>query len=118
MNLSDRLCQTLRKRLESGGKPRLPAGGQMLWAWFCDLSRSRSYHAAGPNPISFVEIAAYRDLHRIPMDVRHVEILRAMDEVYLESTMKRTAPAEDGTKRMPKPLDQPMWSGLFDAMFG
>lgn len=118
MNISKRLCDELSAHIQHGTKPRIPAGGQLLWTWFFDLSRRRTYHAAGPNPIGLAEIAAYRDLYRVPFDERHVAILCEMDEAYLNSIMKRGGPDADGTKRLPARLDVRMTGDLFDAMFG
>jgi hypothetical protein len=97
--------------------PRLPAGGSMLWRWFLDLSRTRSYHMMGPNPISHVEIAAYCQLHQIAMQPHHVEILRAMDEAYLDHLASNRA-RHEGLKPLPHRSASKIDAGLFDALFG
>ncbi|MCA0847189.1 hypothetical protein LCL92_07850 [Salipiger thiooxidans] len=53
------------------------------------LSRARSCGAAGPNPISYPEIAAYAQLMRMPLEPHHVETLAAMDAVWMQRVYAR-----------------------------
>ncbi|MFS8123765.1 hypothetical protein QD336_15210 [Rhizobium sp. BR 250] len=119
-NLRDLLCAELKRQLEARSPvaPRIPAGGDLLWRWFMDLHRSRTLHAAGPNPIAYAEIVAYAALMRWPIEPRHVMILRAMDQTYLEASMKPQAAAPKGVKTLPPISSAPVTAGLVDAMFG
>ena len=96
----------------------VPAGGDLLWRWFLDLNRTRTYHAAGPNPISYSEIEAYARMNRWPMKPRHIAIIRAMDEVWLEHASKRTTLTPEGVELLKPGSPTPMTAGRFDAMFG
>lgn len=117
-DLSNLLCDHLRMSL-SGARPGpVPAGGDLLWRWFLDLNRSRSYHTAGPNPISYSEILAYGTLMRWPIEPRHVVILLAMDAVMLDLARAKRTPAPEGVKTLPPISSRPMSAGMFDAMFG
>lgn len=119
-NLRDLLCAELKRQLDARSPvaPRIPAGGDLLWRWFMDLHRSRTLHAAGPNPIAYAEIVAYAALMRWPIEPRHVMILRAMDQTYLEASMKPQAAAPEGVKTLPPISSAPVTAGLVDAMFG
>ncbi|WP_432377076.1 phage tail assembly chaperone [Agrobacterium rosae] len=120
MRLRELLCDELKRQLEAKAPvaPRIPAGGDLLFRWFLDLHRSRTYHAAGPNPISYAEIQAYGQLMQWPIESRHVMILRAMDQTYLECRMKPQAEAPEGVKTLPPISTAPVTAGLVDAMFG
>lgn len=92
---------------------QVPVGGELVWRWFADLSAARSYGAAGPNPISFTEIEAYRRLHPVPIEGRHVDLLRAMDDAWLRGqTADGDNPAVNPRRAMP------VTPALFDAVFG
>ncbi len=62
--LKRHLCAALRIQLR-GGKALPPEAGLSLWSAFLDLSNTRTYHAAGPNPILMSEVAAYCRLMRL-----------------------------------------------------
>lgn len=112
------LCDELRRQLEAKTPvaPRIPAGGDLLFRWFLDLHRARSFHAAGPNPISHSEILAYAQLMRWPIEPRHVAIITALDRTYLECRTKPEAP--EGVKTLPPISTAPITGGMFDAIFG
>lgn len=117
-NLSRLLSDMLRQHLTESDRPRIPAGGDLLWRWFCDLSAARSYHAYGPNPISYAEIEAYFYLMRWSVQPHHVAILRAMDSVFLEHDLKLRAAPPAGVKTIPQRSSRPLTPQLFDALFG
>jgi hypothetical protein len=119
-NLQKLLCAELKRQLEAKGVAvmAIPAGGELLWRWFLDLSRTRRAGLAGPEPISYSEIEAYARSTRWPIEPRHVAVLRAMDDVWMEHARKRTTPAPEGVKAMRPVSSTPMTAGLFDAVFG
>ncbi|CUX15431.1 MULTISPECIES: hypothetical protein [Agrobacterium] len=119
-NLADHLCAELKRQLEARSPvaPRIPTGGELLFRWFLDLHQARTYHAAGPNPISHAEILAYTQLMRWPIEPRHVSILRAMDRTYLECQSLRKNDAPEGVKNLPPISSAPLTAGLVDAIFG
>ena len=73
---------------------------------------------SGPNPISHQDIVLYGNIMRWPIEPRHVAILRAMDEVWLEHVQKRTAPLPAGVKASAPVSSTPLTAGMLDAMFG
>lgn len=120
MNLEKLLCAELKRQLVAKGMVMMaiPSGGELLWRWFLDLNRSRTYHMSGPNPISHAEIQSYAQLMRWPIEPRHVAILRAMDEVWLGHVQKRTAPLPEGVKASAPVSTTPLTAGMVDALFG
>lgn len=118
--LKDLLCAELKRQLEAKGMVTMtiPAGGELLWRWFMDLARSRSWHMSGPNPISHGEILSYGQVMGWPIEPRHVAILRAMDEVWLNHVQKRAKALPEGVKASPPVSSTPLTVGVLDAMFG
>jgi hypothetical protein len=96
----------------------IPAGGDLLWQWFVDLNSKRTYHQAGPNPISDSEILSYRQVMRWPIEPRHAVILRAMDGVWLELANRKPNDAPAGATKLPPISGHAMTAGMFDAIFG
>lgn len=111
------LSDALRNHLQSGKPPRLPAGGELLWRWFLDLSSARSYHASGPNPIQFSEIRAYGELRRVELSQDHLETLLALDATWCGEYYARRAIETGDAARVPMPVGD-MTGDLFDAMWG
>lgn len=117
MSLQKSLCAALTTHL-AGARVVVPEAGRVAWQWFCDLHATRTYHFAGPNPISYQEIEAYARLQRWPLEPRHVALIRALDAVYLDHANKRAAPLPDGVKALPPVSKTPISAGVVDAMFG
>lgn len=116
--IRDRLCRALGEHLARPGRPIIPAGGELLWSWFCDLSAARGWGMTGPAPITFEAIEAYRRLTGWPMEMRHVGTLRAMDAVFVEhfrQQMRETTTDSGASSRI---SDRPVTAALFDTMFG
>lgn len=118
MNLKSLLVAELRRNLQHRDAPRIPAGGQIVWACFNELSRARGFHAAGPNPISYCEIEAYCRLTRWPLAPHHIAMIRALDECYIDHCLASAKGAPAGVKTLQPRSSSPMTGGLFDAMFG
>lgn len=114
-NLQKLLCVEIKRNLKAGDRPRIPAGGELLWHWFSDLNATRQSGFSGALPIAFTEIAAYAQLFHIPMEPRHVAMLKAMDTAFLEAIAESTPPA--GVKAGPRVSSRPISAALVDAMF-
>lgn len=114
--LSHQLCTAVTAGLR-GEKGRPPEAGLMLWNAFQSLSAARTYHPAGPNPIQPSEIFAWCQLHRLPLAPRHVDILLAMDQAWLDHAYAK-ARAPDGVKALPPISAQPISAALLDAVMG
>lgn len=106
------LCDAVRDGL-AGAKCRPPEAVQHLWNAFQRLSATRSYHAAGPNPIQPTEILAWFQLIGWPLDRLRVDILLAMDQAWLEAAYRKQAP--DGVKTLPPVSQHPLTAALFDV---
>lgn len=117
-DLKTLMVATLKEQIATDKPIRVPAGGAMLWTWFNELSRTRSMHAAGPNPISFEDLAAYVTLRQLEIGQHHIDILLAMDVAYLDHVRVTSAPPPDGAKVMPPVSRRAISAGLFDAMMG
>ncbi len=114
-SLEKQLAEALRRSL-AGGRPVVPEAGVSIWNLFIEISRSRTYHAAGPHAISHAEIEAYARLHRWPVQPHHVSLIRAMDDAWLEHAYRRKE--GEKTKAVHLCHAQPLNAGAFDAVFG
>lgn len=117
-NLKKLLVAALKEQMVSDKPVRLPAGGDMLWHWFHNLSATRTLHAAGANPIQFGEIAAYFRLRQIVPEQHHIDILLAMDQAFLDHVHAASKPLPEGVKALPPISKRPISTELFDAMIG
>lgn len=114
--LENTLCTALEALL-TGQKARLPdAGGELLDA-FLALSRARSYHAHGPNPITWEALAAYSSIMRNPIPPHHAQIIMALDDVWMRDAGRRIA-GRAGAPAAPMVSSTPLSRELFDAVLG
>lgn len=79
--------------------PELEPGDRLYLQAFQDLSRARTYNAGGPNPITFSDLEAYRQLVGLSDDPAFKRALMshvvAMDSCFLEyAADKRSAEAK------------------------
>lgn len=118
LRLKDQLCEALREHLATGEAPTLPEAGRLLWGFYVDLAGTRTYHNAGPNPISYAEIEAWRRAHRWPLEPYHIDIIRALDAVWLEHAYASMKARRDGGKVIPRRSGQAVNPDAFDAVFG
>lgn len=54
-----------------------------VWSAFCILSNSRSAGFSGPNPITYEQIKAWKELTETPLASWEVEAIKRLDVVYL-----------------------------------
>jgi hypothetical protein len=106
------LVAALADHLATGKPPRIPAGGELVWRWFLDLNATRGQGFAGPLPIGYAEISAYRHITRWPIEPRHVDLIMALDRAFLDHhySSNRSAPERPVAR-------QAMTAQVFDAMF-
>lgn len=118
--LQDLLCAELKRQLGNQGRgaSMIPAGGELLWRWFLDLNRTRTYHMGGANPISHAEIEAYARSMRQPLRPDHIAVLCAMDEVWLDHARRQNGKAAQGEQSRFAVSPQKLTGELFAAMFG
>lgn len=113
--LEGQLAEAMRRAL-AGGKPVVPEAGAMIWNLFMEISGSRTYNVAGPNPISYSEIVLFGSINRFPLKARHVALIRALDDAWLEHAYRRKE--GEKTRAVHRSHAQPLNAGAFDAVFG
>lgn len=114
------LCAELKRQLEGKGVAMvaIPSGGELLWKWFMALHKTRQTGMAGPQPLTYADIVGYSHIMRQAIEPRHVAILIAMDQTYLDFAYTKKAPLPEGIKALPAVSTAPINAGSFDAMFG
>ena len=113
-HLQSLLVKALKSYLTAGKMPHVPEAGILLWNIFMKLAATRTYHMAGPNPISYTEIAAFCNLTGQPLQPNHVEIIRALDDAWLEYSYSKINSGDKG-KNVPS---GELTAEAFDAVFG
>ncbi|MDW9772737.1 hypothetical protein GOA89_13095 [Sinorhizobium meliloti] len=114
------MAAEMRRAVETGRRPRWPAGGEQLAAWFVELSDRRTWHATGPNPISYPDMIAWASLMRWPVQPRHIEILVALDNAWIGAfyAKRGTKEQQKDIKTLPARSAHAVSPKLFDAIFG
>ena len=74
--------QTGRTPKELEG-PDFPISLEYLWSAFFSLSSARTSGFSGPNPITYQEIKAWKELTQTPLSARDVEAVKRLDLVYM-----------------------------------
>jgi hypothetical protein len=64
--------------------PEFPTELEYLWDYFLELSSTRPQGYSGPLPITYQEIAAWRDLTDNPITSLDVEVIKRLDRIYLK----------------------------------
>jgi hypothetical protein len=113
--LQRQLVAAMKRHLATGRPTMVPEAGRLLWSIFSDLSATRTYNMAGPNPISAMEIAGYECLHRWPLGERHLSIIRALDDAWLAHAYAKQSDGKDMPRRS---TGQKITAAAFDAVFG
>ena len=54
-----------------------------VWSAFIALSNSRTMGFSGPNPITYIEIKAWKELTDTPISSRDIETIKRVDVVYM-----------------------------------
>ena len=54
-----------------------------VWSAFITLSNSRTAGFSGPNPITYEQIKAWKELTETPIAPREVEAIKRLDAVYM-----------------------------------
>ena len=112
--LKTQLVEALRKYMDTKRQPRVPEAGVLLWNIFMKLSATRTYHMAGATPISYTEIHSFSVLTGWPLQPHHVDIIRALDEAWLEHSYSEMTNKSNGMHMTSGDLTP----DAFDAIFG
>jgi hypothetical protein len=54
-----------------------------VWSAFITLSNSRTQGFSGPNPITYEQIKAWKELTETPVEPREIEAIKRVDTVYM-----------------------------------
>ncbi|WP_157971140.1 phage tail assembly chaperone [Pseudogemmobacter bohemicus] len=111
------ICEAMKGR-PLGARVEVPEVARPLWRVFSTLSRTRTYSSLGPNALQFGEVEAYCRMMRLPLHPEHIEILMAMDRVWLDLAYTQQRQAADGVKTLPQRSDQPLTATLADLILG
>ncbi|MDO8983793.1 hypothetical protein [Cypionkella sp.] len=101
------MCEVMRCHMETGARPVVPLAGVALWQIFAAISPGRFWGEAGPQPLTVPEIREQGAMMGLPLELRHVDLIRALDRTWRELVTK-------GKGKAPLPELTPE---LFDAMF-
>jgi len=112
--MSDRihklLADALTASIKSGHKMRIPDGAHLIWQWFLDLNRTRTYHNAGPNPITYSEILAYTQLTGAVLRPKDIMAIRRLDDTWIATIYEMRDKPNSKT-------NAELHTGAFDALF-
>lgn len=107
--LERQLVEAIKQQVASRKAVRLPDAGQVFWTMFAELNGSRTAGPMGPNPIQYSEIEAWARLNRWPLEPRHVQLIRSMDNAWLEAMYSK------GRHSVPTPATPEALDAMFDA---
>ena len=63
--------------------PGLPADGEHVWGWFLALHSARGSNGFGANPISWLDVLAWRDLTGTLIHPSEVDAIMALDRAWM-----------------------------------
>lgn len=116
----DHLTDVLRWHLANPGRgvdpdaPEVMPAAARVWGMYLALSASR-VTGFTIGAISLADIDAYGRLHRTPVRPFEVDIIRALDQTYLE--IVNTRQSTTGKEQPGQVASRPMSPELFDAIF-
>lgn len=64
--------------------PEIPFYLTHVWEWFWQIHEGRSYGMSGPNPLTWPDIKAWKDLLNIQIHSLEVGLIKVIDSAYLE----------------------------------
>lgn len=56
-----------------------------IWSVFCVLNSARTAGFSGPNPITYTEIQAWKELTETPLTPWELQVIKRLDQVYLRT---------------------------------
>lgn len=59
-----------------------------VWQWFSQISQCRSFTEAGPKPIDWRDIQAWREETGVVVDVREKNLIMSLDAAFFASRAK------------------------------
>ena len=71
-------------------EPDIPAGWEVFWEWFWELSSGRGHTGFGPQPLSWQDMEAWARISGIELQPWQALVFRAMDQAWLAAVAKRS----------------------------
>ncbi len=56
-----------------------------VWSAFCSLNSARTAGFSGPNPITYSELNAWKELTETPLKAWDIQAIKRLDQVYLRA---------------------------------
>lgn len=56
-----------------------------IWSAFVDLNSARTAGFSGPNPITYTEIKAWKELTETPLSAWDIQALKRLDQVFIRT---------------------------------
>ena len=81
------MYETAMEQLEN--VPEIPFYLTHIWDWFWQIHKGRSYGMSGPNPLTWPDIEAWRNILNIQIRPLEVELIKEIDSTYLEYLAKK-----------------------------
>lgn len=116
--LERQMVDALKRHLATRKPVVVPEAGRLLWRLFVEIGATRTMHSAGPNPISYAEIMGYSQINRWQLQPHHVELIRALDDAWLQHTYSRPGSSPNGGSILSDGSGQSINPAAFDAVFG
>lgn len=79
----------------------MPLFAEWMWVAYARLARRRQQTSAGPQPITMTDVAAYASYHNLNSAFKRkalMEVVTALDDVYLDHTRKDAKKAREKGK--------------------
>jgi len=54
-----------------------------IWSAFCSLNSARTAGFSGPNPITYTELKAWKELTETPLKAWDVQAIKRLDQVFI-----------------------------------
>lgn len=93
---------TGRKPKELEALVDFPVSMQFVWKYFIDLSDSRTLSMNGVNPITYSDIKAYFELHKIDNYPWEVDVIKKLDKLMLEYYAQKAQAEHDAKTKNQK----------------
>lgn len=57
-----------------------------IWSAFIDLNSARTAGFSGPNPLTYTEIKAWKELTDTPLSPWDIQVIKRLDQAYIKAT--------------------------------
>lgn len=85
-------------------QPEFPAALHYLWRIFRRIRRRKGAGMSGPSPIEFPDLDAFQRASRVRLAPWEVEVIEALDDLFLKSADDRRAEQDTAPVDDPNPI--------------